>query len=526
MNKTILLICVFILVSVGMAFGFEGLCYQETANDSSVTSTNPTLANGDCALDFSGNYDTSEFNWTDGDWSTKDNLTSDTYYINYTSPSNALNSSLWQVKDETSLEVASINNISLNVCALNNTYLELKIFSDCPLGRCVIYWACRDKEGNFDTIRTLGGSAGDEQVWVYEESIWWDIGVVPSFSNNQTNASSTTYNGTTVQINLTIKDESNISAYILTHNDTTTGIFTNETIVNLAGDGNVTMIWNYSIINFPLRGGTFGWRVWANDTFNNVNESETHTFVVPSSCTDLLNNTLVNPSTTYCPTPSAHFSYSVSSTKVLITSLSTTDTLNISFENIGTINQIFNGTSTTPTAEDITTFNEVIPPQNRTLVFLYSTTTQPKFSEIAITISDMNYTYSGNILTLGCTGTGSIKLTNMDILKGTHSFYSHKKDGVLQGYSRDNDFTISDCSSHTFQGTTPPLSFLSQISSTILRSGLAVILAIFILIVLITPLVIFKLEVQWTTNQWITYFIGSLITVFLIIALIKEIFNV
>ncbi len=189
-------------------------------------------------------------------------------------------------------------------------------------------------------------------------------------------------------------------------------------------------------------------------------------------------------------------------------------------------NQWFNGTSTTPTFENFNSGTTGIGVSASSFVFSYLTASQPKFTSIPLAVTDMSYTYSGNVLTIGCTGTGNIITTNMNILKGTHNFYSHTKDGVLQGYSQSNDFTITDCSTHTFHGATPPLSFLSRISSTILRSGLAVILAMFILVVIITPLVIFKLEVQWTTNQWISYFIGSLITVFMIIILIKEIFNV
>ncbi len=74
---------------------------------------------------------------------------------------------------------------------------------------------------------------------------------------------------------------------------------------------------------------------------------------------------------------------------------------------------------------------------------------------------------------------------------------------------------------------TPPNTLRGSISSTILRNGLAIFLAIFILVVLITPLfIVTSKEKEWTTNQWIIYFISGIITVFMIIILIKEIFNV
>ncbi len=111
------------------------------------------------------------------------------------------------------------------------------------------------------------------------------LGVVminPSFANNQDNASATTFNGWVVQINITIKDNSNISAYTLTTNNT--GTFTNETPLNLAGDGNVTMVWNFTISDtFASTTDTFGWMVWANDTLGNVNVSNTFTFLVTNS---------------------------------------------------------------------------------------------------------------------------------------------------------------------------------------------------------------------------------------------------
>ena len=47
--------------------------------------------------------------------------------------------------------------------------------------------------------------------------------VQPSFSNNKTNASSTTYNGRVVQLNLTITDNIGLDSYRLTTNDTSGG---------------------------------------------------------------------------------------------------------------------------------------------------------------------------------------------------------------------------------------------------------------------------------------------------------------
>ena len=66
--------------------------------------------------------------------------------------------------------------------------------------------------------------------------------VPPSFSLNATNVTSTTFNGSTVQINLTIEDDFNISFYVLMTTDTPTGVYANKTLQNNAGVGNVSII--------------------------------------------------------------------------------------------------------------------------------------------------------------------------------------------------------------------------------------------------------------------------------------------
>ncbi|MBU0467425.1 MAG: hypothetical protein KKF39_07235, partial [Nanoarchaeota archaeon] len=109
----------------------------------------------------------------------------------------------------------------------------------------------------------------------------------PVFSNNQTNASSTTYNGTTVQINLTISDNAAVDFYRLSHNDTADGSWINESFVDADG-AVVYAIFNYTIENFTTSGGTLGWKVWANDTAGNVNISDVYTFVV-NAMLDVIN---------------------------------------------------------------------------------------------------------------------------------------------------------------------------------------------------------------------------------------------
>ena len=113
-------------------------------------------------------------------------------------------------------------------------------------------------------------------------------------------------------------------------------------------------------------------------------------------------------------------------------------------------NQIFNQTSTTPTAENVNTFTETIPPNNRSFVFSYLTAFQPKFSEIATTINNVNYTYynSSKTLTVGCEGTGDIDLTN---LNNIGEFYKVSKDGIDKAISSSDDFTLDSCSTWTLE---------------------------------------------------------------------------
>jgi len=76
--------------------------------------------------------------------------------------------------------------------------------------------------GTTDGIYIVGVKACDSLTQCslgYSENFTIDT-TPPSFSNNQTNASSTTYNGTTIQINITATDASGISACILAWNDT------------------------------------------------------------------------------------------------------------------------------------------------------------------------------------------------------------------------------------------------------------------------------------------------------------------
>ena len=109
---------------------YEGLCYQETANAST--------GDGSCGLSYSGGYSSSG-TWTnlqntyDGNWSSLgiENDPSNTAYayVNYTKPTGALNTSLWQVKD-----ASGTFNLTFGSCSFDgvNT-IQLKVASTCFL---------------------------------------------------------------------------------------------------------------------------------------------------------------------------------------------------------------------------------------------------------------------------------------------------------------------------------------------------------------------------------------------------------
>ena len=171
----------------------------------------------------------------------------------------------------------------------------------------------------------------------------------PTFSAFSDNSSFLTINDTTVQLSATIEDDSNISAYFLSTNDTLDSSWKNETIINLDGLRNVTTIWNYTIRNFT-NGGTFGWRFWANDTANNSAVSAIQTFFVferenPNSNITLNNtspkiNQVVNISMNVSDNLDLDFCWfynNISNTNSSLISISGTSEHNLCF-NITTIN--------------------------------------------------------------------------------------------------------------------------------------------------------------------------------------------
>ncbi len=154
----------------------------------------------------------------------------------------------------------TLDLLGITVLEVNETCLTINTTTHCDFtSDCLII----NLNGTLDKVKTTGCS---------------NFGTPPSFANNQTNASAITFNGTDIQASITVEDDSNISAVKFFWNDT--GTMTNITTLNFDGSGNVTAIFNETISNMPLIGGTIGYGYWANDTLGNVNVSQTFTFLV------------------------------------------------------------------------------------------------------------------------------------------------------------------------------------------------------------------------------------------------------
>ena len=123
-----------------------------------------------------------------------------------------------------------------------------------------------------------------------------DLTTPPTFSNNKTNASLTTYNATDVQINLTITDVGGgVDSYILSTNDSSGNAWSNKSIQDGNGASSITAIFNETIAWFPT-GGTFGWQVWANDSLGNADVSDIYTFLVNYYVLNIIQPTTSTPS--------------------------------------------------------------------------------------------------------------------------------------------------------------------------------------------------------------------------------------
>ncbi len=105
------------------------------------------------------------------------------------------------------------------------------------------------------------------------------------------------------------------------------------------------------------------------------------------------------------------FNYTATTNRMKITNINDT-AFSLNFSGLPAFNQIFNQTSTTPTAENVNTFTETIPPNNRNLVFSQPNEGNPNPIEIPITITDVTWDLVNNeSLDIETTGTGTIGIS-------------------------------------------------------------------------------------------------------------------
>jgi len=201
MKFKLILIFVFFIVLISFVYATGTiLCYQETANDSSVTATNPTIPDGGCGV-YNGSYDTSNGTWEytsqrkieyayDGNWTLQsaaeiDNSDCPSYmFINYTIPSSAIDSSLFKFSGH---DIAATGmNISLTGVNFSNEKLQFRI--------SVVDWACDGPAVNDDRVnvsiwnessskwKVLWASGALGSSIIREEAMWWNVSDITSLN--------------------------------------------------------------------------------------------------------------------------------------------------------------------------------------------------------------------------------------------------------------------------------------------------------------------------------------------------------
>jgi hypothetical protein len=156
-----LLSMMYILILISGINALSSLCYQENANAS-------TVGDGNCGLNYSGNYSSSG-TWTDienaydKNWNTyaSSTLGYAYIYINYTKPINS-NSAKWQIKDTHVTE-----NLTIPSDCFSQNIIQLRIYNEDPSLEYNNYY-CRNSTDWHKLDYTWAWT-------VYEESIIWNI---------------------------------------------------------------------------------------------------------------------------------------------------------------------------------------------------------------------------------------------------------------------------------------------------------------------------------------------------------------
>jgi hypothetical protein len=217
MLKKILFWIVFLVM---ITSAFASWCYQESANVSTACGGLNTGIYG-----FNGTWQGGySYRTIDENWSTNanaDGFSTVNLFINYTKPSNALNTSLWQYKVE-GRSVLTVNKTINSNCWLQSI-LQFKYVNDQNVG--LSYFYCYNGTSWYSFGAGVG-NAGDSSL--YEEAMWWNM--TEDMYNN------------TLSVNIT---------FPLNESTTTNNISINATIISL----NLDSVWmdngtqNISLLN-------------------------------------------------------------------------------------------------------------------------------------------------------------------------------------------------------------------------------------------------------------------------------------
>lgn len=180
-------------------------------------------------------------------------------------------------------EINNTRKITFSSSSSNNSALTYQVYINNTLNITtstnVTVWNGSDGYYELDVSATDStGSSSNTTAYFTMDTLG------ASFSNNKTNATSATPKYLDViQLNLTLTDSAGLSSYKLAHNGT--GTFTNGTAKAISGTS-YTMIENITISSLT-RGNTFRWQVWANDSINNVNVSQSYTVTIQNTAPTL-----------------------------------------------------------------------------------------------------------------------------------------------------------------------------------------------------------------------------------------------
>jgi len=277
----------------------KGLCYQEQANISTA-----------CGGLSSGNYNNGTSFWRDGDWSTYSS--SSPKYVNYTIPSNAKNTSKWNILSSGTATIygADAANLSINASCWGTNKLVLRIYPSGTGLNLKENIEC-NKLGTWNPMYVFNTEEIAGAI-VYEESMLWDmdigniteqtwpqglntVTIYANDTNGNLNSTSVSFNIDTLVPRINITYPSNGSVfnapfginYIVSDSSALTCKWSNDTGVT---NNTLTDCANITSRSWPETTSTV--YVYVNDIAGNMNSSNvtfTYDSVVP-----VINNTFVN----------------------------------------------------------------------------------------------------------------------------------------------------------------------------------------------------------------------------------------